>query len=56
MSGLSGLNGSVPGVELSINKRIPRPMPPMYCFAISSVNGSVLICPVVRLTRRIFPA
>ena len=33
MSGLSGLKGSTPGLELSSQSRIPKPIPPTYFLA-----------------------
>ena len=56
ISGLSGLNGSTPGLEFSSHRRMPRPIPPMYFLAYSSFNGSTWVFPEVRSTCRTRPA
>ena len=56
ISGFSGLNGSVPGVELSKRRRIPSPIPPMYFLAYSSLSGLVSVLPLDKSTCRILRA
>ncbi len=50
MMGFLGLKGSTPALELSRNRRIPSPMPPMYFLAISSFRGSISVFPVSKST------
>ena len=54
MTLLASLSGSVPAGTSSYMILLPMPMPPMR-FLYGSVD-SVVMDPVVRLTRRIFPA